>query len=157
MSVKSYNEAKKLIEENKNYMNKPFPQNNKVIEKAEKILNVKFPQDYKMFLLDYGSIADICGILKEDFINSKWPDVVWHNVRMRTQIKKPDCLVAIYDVGDGEEFVLNYKMLNENGEPKVTSYWPGFDIEEQTFEVIANDFGDFLLDTVKSVLKNVKT
>jgi len=39
-----------------------------------------------------------------------------------------------------------YNNLNDEEEPKVVSFIPGLDLEDQTYEIIANDFGDFLLD-----------
>ncbi len=45
-------------------------------------------------------------------------------------------------------FCLDFNQLDEKGEEKVVSFVPGIDLESQSYEVIANDFGDFLLDLV---------
>ena len=66
----------------------------------------------------------------------------------RKKINLPDNLLDIYDTGSEEIFCLGYSILDNNGEPKVVSFVPGVDLESQTYEVIANDFGDFLLDLV---------
>lgn len=42
-----------------------------------------------------------------------------------------------------------YNQLDDKGEPKVVSFVPGVKLESQSYEIIANDFGDFLLDLVK--------
>ena len=156
MSIQSYLEAKRLMENNEGSMHWFGKQEESLINKAEKILNLKFPQDYRMFLSDYGAgsfgSSEIYGVFQEDFENSGVPDAVWYTLVIRKDVKMPNYLLAIYGVGDGELFVLNYDKLNENGEPKVTAYSPGYAEDEQTFEVIANDFGDFLLGRVKRTL-----
>lgn len=57
--------------------------------------------------------------------------------------------MVIYDTGSDELFCLDFNQLDYKGEPKVVSYVPGVELENQTYEIIANDFGDFLLDLVK--------
>ena len=49
----------------------------------------------------------------------------------------------------GELYCLNFKDLNENNEPKITSYYPGFDNERQSYDILYDSFGSFLLDMVK--------
>lgn len=157
MSLKSYIEAKELMEKNQPLFD-PFKGCSKeIINKAENILNLKFPADYRVFLEDYGTVTfgstEILGITGDEFYNSCVPNGIWYTLSGR-KTGMPDSLIVIYEVGNGELFVLNYGNLNENKEPKVTSYWPGFDLKTQTFEIIANDFGDFLLNSVKDVIKN---
>lgn len=158
MSVVSYEEAKKLMELNKNLLSSIGPKKNEIIKEAEKKVELIFPKDYKMFLSDFGAISfgsdEIYGISKDNLLESGNSNAIYRTITDRVNYKMPKFLFVIYSVGNGELFTLNYNMLNEYGEPKVTSYWPGFDIKAQTFEVIANDFGDFLLETVKNAIEN---
>lgn len=89
------------------------------------------------------------GIINADFENSSVPDAIWYTLTERREINLPDNLLVIYDTGSDEIFCLDYSHLDDNGEPKVVSFLPGVDLESQTYEIIANDFGDFLLDVVK--------
>jgi len=129
MSIQSYLKAKRLMENNEGYMHWFGKQEESLINKAEKILNLKFPQDYRMFLSDYGAgsfgSTEIYGVYKEDLEKPGVPGVVWYTLSDRKEVAMPDYLLMIYEVGDGELFVLNYDKLNENGEPKVTAYSPG--------------------------------
>jgi hypothetical protein len=158
MSLESYNKAKILISEHSILLNpKKAGISEHLLCKAENMLELKLIGDYRRFLLEYGTLgfgaSEIYGIIDEDFINSTVPDAIWYTLTERREINMPDYLIIIYSVGNGELFALNYNMLNENREPKVTSYWPGFALEAQSFEVIANDFGDFLLDIVQHEIK----
>ena len=42
--------------------------------------------------------------------------------------------------------VMNFSVRKE---PKVVSFVPGIELESQTYEIIPNDFGNFLLNLVK--------
>lgn len=65
----------------------------------------------------------------------------------------PTNLVMIYNTEMGEILCLNYRELNTNQEPKITSYFPGFAESVQKNEVLYNSFGDFLLDIVEGELE----
>lgn len=43
---------------------------------------------------------------------------------------------------------MNFADLNNQNEPKVTSYFPGFSEEAQQKEILYDNFGEFLLDMV---------
>jgi hypothetical protein len=159
MSIESYTKAKKLMLENPKTLHFSGQKDEALIDKAEKVLNLKFPQDYRKFLLDFGTLdfagEEIYGITNDNFYHSCIPNAIWYNINMRRIINIPEYLFVIHSIDDGSEIALNYKILNENGEPKMTSYEAGYDVKEQEFEVIANDFGDFLLDIVVNGLKEM--
>lgn len=92
---------------------------------------------------------EIYGIISADFENSSVPDAIWYTLSERKEINLPSNLLVIYDTGSDELFCLDFNQLDYKGEPKVVSYVPGVELENQTYEIIANDFGDFLLDLVK--------
>ncbi|MHC5229400.1 SMI1/KNR4 family protein [Enterococcus sp. LJL99] len=123
-----------------------------MIKKAQLVLGVKFPEDYKLFLSCFGKLTfgstEIYGVFREDFEDSGVPDAVWFTLDKRKLINLPKHLVILYNTGMGEMFCMNYKKLNSYDEPKITSYFPGFSEEEQTNEILYDNFGEFLLDMV---------
>ncbi len=154
MSIQKYNEAKKILSKNSDMIFSIGGADEQTISKAEDILSLKFPEDYRAFLKDYGILSigaeEIYGIVKDDFFNSSVPDAIWYTLIERKEVSMPPYLVVIYDTTIGELFCLNYDKINDNNEPKVTSYMAGIDEESQTYEVIANSFGEFLLERVSN-------
>ena len=156
MSYKDYEKAIKLIEENEDLKDDIGGCLPKLIEKAEKKLNLKFPKSYTEFLLKFGVLSfgseEIYGIVREDFDNSRVPDAIWYTLVERREVKMPEWLLVIYDTGSEELFCLNFNSINDEGEPSVVSFVPGVEIEHQTYEKIAKDFGEFLLSRVQQEL-----
>ena len=156
MSYKDYERAVNLIEENEELKDDIGGCSPKLIEMAEKKLNLKFPKSYTDFLLKFGVLsfvsAEIYGIVREDFDNSRVPDGIWYTLVERKEVKMPDWLLVIYDTGSEELFCLNFNITNDEGEPTVVSFVPGVNIEYQTYEEIAKDFGEFLLQRVNAEL-----
>lgn len=147
-----YNKAKELIEENQDLVDDFGGASDDIIKKAQMILDLQFPRDYKLFLSCFGALTfgsiEIYGVFREDFENSGVPDTVWSTLNERKLVNMPKYLVILYNTGMGEMYCLNYKDLNENNEPKVTSYFPDFSEDAQKNEVLYNNFGEFLLDMV---------
>lgn len=151
--INEYNRAKKIIEENKNIADDFGGASDTLIRSAQLELELQFPKDYHFFLSSFGALTfgsiEIYGVFREDFKNSGVPDTVWATLNERKLVNMPRHLVILYNTGMGEMYCLNYKELNENDEPKITSYFPGFPEGSQNNEVLYNDFGEFLLDMVK--------
>lgn len=147
-----YNKAKELIEENQDLVDDFGGASDDIIKKAQTVLDLQFPEDYKLFLSYFGALTfgsiEIYGVFREDFENSGVPDTVWSTLNERKLVNMPKYLVILYNTGMGEMYCLNYKDLNENNEPKITSYFPGFSEDAQKNEVLYNNFGEFLLDMV---------
>ncbi|EUJ43796.1 SMI1/KNR4 family protein [Listeria riparia] len=153
MSIESYNKAKEIIEANEELVDDFGEMQESLIIKAQKELGVDFPDEYKYFLSDFGALTfgsiEIYGVFKEDFENSGVPDAVWATLNERKLVNMPQYLVVIYNTGMGELLCLNFRDLNDNQEPKITSYFAGFDESAQKHEVLYESFGDFILDMVK--------
>lgn len=153
MSIESYNKAKEIIEANEELVEDFGEMQESLIIKAQKELGVDFPDEYKYFLSDFGALTfgsiEIYGVFKEDFENSGVPDAVWATLNERKLVNMPQYLVVIYNTGMGELLCLNFRDLNDNQEPKITSYFAGFDESAQKHEVLYESFGDFILDMVK--------
>ncbi|SFL73543.1 SMI1-KNR4 cell-wall [Gracilibacillus orientalis] len=99
------------------------------------------------FLRVFGA-QEVHGIISADFENSSVPDAIWYTLTERKEISLLNNLLIIYDTGSAEIFCLDFSQLDHKREPKVVSYIRGVESKNQTFETIANDFGEFLLDLV---------
>lgn len=153
MSIQDYNSAVEILQQNQGLCDFVGPCSEQLVKKAEVILNVVFPQTYRNFLLNYGAgnfgAEEIYGIVKEDFDNSGVPDAIWYTLKQRKEVNLPSNLVIIYHTGGEEMFCLDFNKTGKYQEPAVVSYVIGVDLEYQTYEIIANDFGEFLLQRVK--------
>lgn len=152
MTIDKYNKAKVTIEENEDLVDDFGGASTDIIAQAQTILDVEFPEDYKLFLTEFGALTfgsiEIYGVFREDFENSGVPDTVWTTLNERKLVSMPNHLIVIYNTGMGELYCMNFNDLNNNNEPKITSYFPGFDEKAQKNEVLYENFGEFLLDMV---------
>jgi len=158
MSIQDYNSAVELLQQNEELCDFVGQCSDQLVKKAEGKLNVIFPQTYRKFLLNYGAgnfgSEEIYGIVKEDFDNSGIPDAIWYTLKQRKEVNLPSNLVIIYYTGGEEMFCLDFNKLGKHQEPAVVSYVIGVGLEYQTYEMIANDFGEFLLQRAKTELNN---
>lgn len=156
MSIQDYNSAVEFLQQNQELSDFVGQCSEQLIKKAEGELNITFPQTYRKFLLDYGAgnfgSEEIYGIVKDDFDNSGIPDAIWYTLKQRREANLPSNLVIIYYAGGEEMFCLDINKLGKYEESVVVSYLIGVDLEYQTYEIIADDFGEFLLQRVKSEL-----
>ncbi|NBI31102.1 SMI1/KNR4 family protein [Chengkuizengella marina] len=149
MSNENFEKALSIIEKNISECDFIGRRPKELIEKAENVLGLNFSNQYKKFLSTYGALCigsqEVYGIIRDDFENSSVPDVVWVNRQNRIKFGMPDHLLEIYHTGSDEVFCFDFKKTNKQGEPPVVVYVPGLDLKYQTYERIAEDFGDFLL------------
>ncbi|MBM7364105.1 SMI1/KNR4 family protein [Priestia taiwanensis] len=155
--MKSYERAKELILSNDELGDFNDGVSHELIKLAEEKIGLKFTGSYLDFLQtfgvgDFGS-QEIYGIIHEDFENSSTPDAIWYTLTERKEGDFPNHLLVIYNTGFGEIFCLDYSNLDDTQEPKVVAYSPGFELEVQTYELIADTFGDFLLALVEEELE----
>lgn len=150
MSYKDYKKALELINKNKKLVCKSDRCSNKTIEKAESKLNIKFSRMYKEFLQEFGALSfgaeEIYGIVSDDIDLSGVPNGIWYTLTERKEINMPEWLLVIYDTVSEELFCLDFN--SSNNEPKVVVFVPGIDNEYQTYEEVASDFGEFLLQRI---------
>lgn len=153
MSFETYKEAKQIILRNDDIADFVGGCTTELINLAEEKLGLRFTGLYLDYLQTFGAgnfgAQEIYGIIGADFENSSVPDAIWYTLSERKEINLPSNLLIIYDTGSDELFCLDFNQLDDKGEPKVVSFVPGFKLESQSYEIIANDFGDFLLDLVK--------
>ncbi|MEC2072506.1 SMI1/KNR4 family protein [Alkalihalophilus marmarensis] len=123
-----------------------------LIRAAEDKIGLKFTGAYLDYLKTFGAgnfgAQEIYGILNDEFENSSVPDAIWFTLTDRRESNLPANLLAIYDTGSDELFCLDFNQLDSIGEPKVVSFIPGVALDSQTYETIAESFGEFLLKMI---------
>ncbi len=152
MSTTNYYKAKQVIQTNEEMADFIGGCSNELINLAEENLDIKFRGIYLDFLQTFGAgnfgAQEIYGIINDKFENSSIPDAIWYTLMERREINLPHNLFVIYDTGSEELYCLDFNKIGENGEPKVVSFVPCIKLEGQKYEIIASDFGDFLLEIV---------
>ncbi|APM37705.1 SMI1/KNR4 family protein [Clostridium kluyveri] len=156
MSIENYSKAIKVINANKEHCFFAGNKSEELVSKAEEALEIRFSSQYRKFVLDYGAgsigAEEIYGVVDDDFDNSSVPNGVWFTLTERQEIQMPENLLVLCDTGSDEFFCLDFNKLNNDGEPPVVAFIPGVDNEHQTYEIIAEDFGNYLLQVVEQEL-----
>jgi hypothetical protein len=154
--MQDYEIASKIITQNPDLSDFVGPREKALVDVAEKALELKFPPTYQRFLLEYGAGSfgsfEVFGIINENFESSSVPDAIWYTLTERKGANLPRELTVIGEDGMGGLFCLNLGMM-EDDEAHVTLYIPGHPINTQPNEVIAKDFGEFLLTYVQQQLE----
>ena len=155
MGLKDYEEAAGLMKEHPEMRSFVGPRDESLVRAAEETLGVELPATYRRFLLDYGAgsfgASEIYGVINDDFENSSVPDAVWRTLVERDEGELPDNLVVIYEDGAGAAFCLDCADA-PHGESPVVAFYVGFPPSQQPEEIIAEDFGAFLLQRVRREL-----
>lgn len=153
MSGKTYKKAKKLISEHEDMADVSGEKSISYIEKAERVTGLKFSSLYSDFLKEFGYLGfgsqEVYGIVNDDYVNSSIPDGIWYTLQLREDVNLPSNFLAIYYDGMEEVYCLDFNNVDKNGEPKVVAIDMGYDLDHQEIEVVAEDFGDFLLELVE--------
>lgn len=157
MSNRTYKKAKKIISKNEDLADFEGEKSAALITKAEAAVSLKFTGSYLDYLQTFGAgnfgSEEVYGIIDEDFEDSSVPDAIWYTLTLRKSIGLPANLRAIYDTAGEEIVCLDFQKMDATGEPKVVALDLGYALNDQTFEVIADDFGDFLLELVEEELE----
>ncbi len=155
MSQESLYKAFNLLESDELYDSLEFvgERNETLISKAEKELGLKFPTEYREFLkcLGAGSVgsSEIYGVISDDFVNSCVPDMVWCTLKDRKK-GLPNNLIRI---GNDELGSPHIKVSDNSDESTVIAYSLGFPEEAQSYEVLAESFGDYFLKQVEKEIE----
>ncbi|TSB48563.1 SMI1/KNR4 family protein [Alkalicoccobacillus porphyridii] len=157
MTNEKYELAKKIIKENDDIADFTDGCSDVAIKKAEHLLNLKFDGVYLDFLLTFGAgnfgSQEIYGIIHDDFEQSSVPDSIWFTLTERKEQNLPSHLLVIHDTTVGELYCLDFSNTNASNEPKVVSYILGVELNEQVYKLVADDFGEFLLNLVSQELE----
>lgn len=157
MSMDELNQSIEIIFENIYLFQMRGPQPEEFIKEAESIIGFQFPQTYLKFLKIFGSVciggSEIYGVVSNDLKNYSSLDAISYALRMRKEFGFPHNFLPIYDLGDGTIYCLLLDQRNDEKESPVIAYYPGVSIEDMQKEIVANDFGEFLLEIVNYELK----
>lgn len=154
---KKIQEAIDILSENEDSLEPIFYENTSIesIDKSEELLEVLFPQDFKDYLKAFGQLdfdgEELYGIVDNDLDSDSHVNFVRYTLELREEYSIPEYFIPVYGNGFGEDYCLNYKELNEVGEPKITAVMLG-NCDEYPYEVLYDSFGDFLLDIIDEVV-----
>ena len=155
MSWNNLNDALRLIEANPSRGHFAGPKSSELVEKAEVALGLRFPRSYRDFVtkLGCGSIGgyEVYGITTDNFERASVPNGIWLTLEERESSGLPDHLIIVYGLGDGTYYALDTSQTDENGECPIVA-WPVGGTSDTTLEIIADDFGAFILSIVRRAL-----
>lgn len=122
-----------------------------MIKKAEEMLELEFSRQLTDFYKRYNYMSfagnEIFGIDPDDDSGILEGNSVLYALNDRKEYNLSPQWVPIYTYGDGMMAYLDYSDINNSGEPRVVmAYYDGSKYVVE--EVIAEDFGDFLLELV---------
>lgn len=153
----SINKALEIIEANQEEADFIGEIDEQTIIDAENKLRVKFPKSYREFLKKYG-LGDIFGqeIYGLGTGETGIPNMIWITKELREKENLPNNLICFYFADDGEYFCLDCSKVRSNNDDDapVVSYISGLPIKEQSFEMIAENFGDFLSELLINSLED---
>lgn len=126
------------------------------IKKAEQMLNVKFSNQSREFYAKYGYLSfygnEIFGIDPYDDSGILEGNSVAYAINDRLEYNLPNSWIPIYNFEDGNMAYLDYSSINTEGEPRVImAFYNG--TEYEVAEVLAEDFGDYILQLVQEQLE----
>ncbi len=125
-----------------------------LVRAAEKALGLTLPPTYRRFALELGAgnmgCAEIYGVIDADFERSSVPDAIWATLRAREEDSLPADLVILNEE-DGELTCLQVRPGDEEG--PVIRLYAGPDEDRRGSEVVAPDFGTYLLSRVEEALE----
>ena len=157
MPITHYEEAIALMEQYPEILYYAGKQTESAVHKAEIALEIKFPPLYRRLLLEYGRLAfgsiEFMGIWQKEQTGQRM-DIVEYTLDLRkvTNLSK-DVLPIMQSGATAYEYGLLLNKPNEEGEPPVIVFYVGYDINDYTPEVEAEDFGIFLLNQVKDAIE----
>ena len=150
MSYKNYIKAMELAP-NCKYYTTVGGRTKEQIDKSEKLLGIKFSRQIKDFYENYGYLSfygnEVFGIDPDDNSGFLEGNSVLYALNDRKEFNLPSEWIPIYNFQDGNMAYLDYSKLNTENEPRVImSLFNG--VKYGDIEILAEDFGDFLLQLV---------
>ena len=164
MSYKNFMQALELIKLNHSHYGFAVSQSDFNIKEVERILTLKLPNSYKEFLkkfgyLDFGS-QEIFGITNkwaiDKFIYGDILSMTLDQRKINDDPSFPLYLIPIHALGNGELSCLDTSQMNEEGECPVVAWYFGATLPNGKLEVLAEDFGAFLLEKVQCGLESLE-
>ena len=123
-----------------------------LITDSEEILGVRFPETYRKFLEDFGVLAfgslEVFGISTHDLYQDNSYNAIKLTLDRRSDFDLPNNFVTIASLGNGMEYYLDCDHL-KNGHNCVKLFWRAIPINDQEPKIVADDFGEFLLEEIQ--------
>ena len=156
MSYQNFEKAMRLAPKCKFYTTAGGKTSEEIL-KSEELLNVKFSKQIKEFYKKMGYLSffgnEVFGIDPYDESGVLEGNSVLYAINDREEYNLPKEWIPVYSYGDGQMAYLDYSNLNSYEEPRIiVGEYKGNSY--QLIEVIADDFGDFLLQLVEEQLSN---
>ncbi|HKD26154.1 MAG TPA: SMI1/KNR4 family protein [Xanthobacteraceae bacterium] len=146
-------EALRLIAANPSRAFFHGPRDAALVASAERAFGDNLPPTYREFVTKLGAGNfggfEVYGVTDEKFEDSTIPNGVWVTLNQRREIGLPAKLVIVGNDGTGDYYCVE---MRGGGESPVTVYQPGWPLDQQQWEQVAQDFGAFLLDGVRDEL-----
>lgn len=125
-----------------------------LLRRMEDLIGYPFPPTYRAFLAEFGAgnfgPVEFCGVIDENVEESCVPDGVWYTLTERREVNLPEHLFVVGETGTGELYCVRLEKSYVEDAPVVLVN-PGLEPAHQEVEVVASDFGSFLLDQVTGV------
>lgn len=152
MSINDLEQALHLIDENSTIADFEGPKSEELIRSAEAALGLTLPPTYREFALRLGcgDIAgeEFYGVINEDFENSSVPNGIWLTLNERNVASLPESVIIVADNGVGGWYAIDASQKNATGDSPVVEWLPN----NLPSQVVAEDFGSFLLQRLRQVL-----
>ena len=152
MSMSDLKEAFQLLEENAEAGEFSGAKPEELVSLAEDALGLRLPPTYREFIRQLGcgdiSGEEFYGLVDDNFEGSSVPNGIWLTLNERKAADLPDSWIIVADNGLGGWYVIDASQKNADGDSPVLDWWPG----NQPPQVVAEDFGTFLLQRVRESL-----
>ena len=156
MSMNDLHKAFSIIEANEANADFEGPKPKDLIDEAENALGLAFPPTFKEFLLRLGcgdiGGEEFYGVINSNFESSSVPDAIWLTLNERKVSNLPASLIIISPCGDGSFYAIDTENTDSASENPVILWTPGG--VKQDSPIIAADFGQFILNTIRRCLAN---
>jgi antitoxin YobK len=151
MSMSDFDVAAVSIDQNAQRGFFAGPRDESLIQLAESALGFSLPPTYRAFVLRFGAgnfgAAEFYGVINDNFDSGKVPNGISLTIKNRQENRIPKELIVVGSTGDGDYYCLE---ITPGKEAPLIIYQPGYAQDKQRREEVAEDFGQFLLEQVKS-------
>jgi len=154
--LSSLKDAVKILNANTSRADFLGPVSDDDLSKSSELIGLEFPPGYEAFLKQLGvgafSDAEFYGIIANKVPGTSAPSVTWRTLDDRETAGLPHHLVPIMSSGYGPLFCLDASNRSDDGEYAVVLWEPSND-ESNPPQLIADSFGDFFLNEIKSRIR----
>ena len=152
MSLTELETALDLIEINADTARFNGRTSDELVSSAEAAIGITLPPTYRIFLLRLGCGSiygeEFYGIPKRGLNSPSVPNAIWLTLNERKAADLPESLILVADNGLGGWYAIDTSRKNPDGDSPVVDWFSN----EQPTEIVAEDFGAFLLQRLRQAL-----